>query len=85
MDDVETTPFQVAAAPACPTRTICWTVPTTATTAPPEAPPSGSPSELNDQGFQLMREGRFEEALPPLEQAVAGLAGTGDEIVGSNL
>ena len=57
------------------------TTATTATTAPEEEPPpaaSGSPSQLNDQGFQLMRAGRFQEALPPLEQAVAGLAGTGE-------
>ena len=40
-------------------------------------PPSGSPSQLNDQGFRLMRAGRYEEALPLLEQSVAGLAGSG--------
>ena len=38
--------------------------------------PRQSPSELNDQGFELMRARRYEEALPLLEQAVAGLAGT---------
>ena len=36
-----------------------------------------SPSQLNDQGFRLMRAGRYEEALPLLEQSVAGLAGSG--------
>ena len=53
--------------------------PTTATTAPePEPALSGSPSELNDRGFALMRAGDYEGALPLLEQAVAGLAGSGD-------
>ena len=53
------------------------TTPTTAaeTTAPP---PAESPVELNDRGFALMQEGRYEEALPLLEQAVAGLAGSGE-------
>jgi len=52
---------------------------TTATAEePPAQPPAQSATELNDQGFQLLREGRYEEALPLLEQAVAGLAGSGE-------
>jgi serine/threonine protein kinase len=47
--------------------------PTTATTAP-----SGSPAELNNQGFELMRAGNYEAALPLLEQAVAGLSESGE-------
>ena len=43
-----------------------------------EEPPAQSATELNDQGFQLLQEGRYEEALPLLEQAVAGLAGSGE-------
>jgi serine/threonine-protein kinase len=39
---------------------------------------SGSPAELNDQGYELMRQRRFEEALPLLEQAYAGLSGSGE-------
>ena len=50
--------------------------PTTATTA--TTAPSDSPSELNDQGFELMRAGDYEAALPLLEQAVAGLSGSGE-------
>ena len=42
------------------------------------ATPSGSPSELNDQGFELMGQGDFQGALPLLEQAVAGLSGSGE-------
>ena len=39
--------------------------------------PSGSGHSLNDQGFALMQAGRYEEALPVLEQAVQALSGTG--------
>ena len=49
------------------------TEPATAT-----APATESPAELNDRGFQLMRSRDFEGALPLLEQAVAGLAGSGE-------
>jgi len=42
------------------------------------APPSQSdPSALNDQGFQLLQQGDAQRALPLLESAVAGLAGSG--------
>lgn len=51
---------------------------TTATTTTAAEPPAQSPSELNDQGYELMQAGRYEEALPLLEQAVAGLAGSGE-------
>ena len=52
---------------------------TTATPTTTAAPSSGqSPSALNDQGYELMRARRYEEALPLLEQAVAGLSGAGD-------
>ena len=55
---------------------------TTVTTAPETTtasePPAESPSELNDRGFALMQAGDYEGALPLLEQAVAGLAGTGE-------
>jgi eukaryotic-like serine/threonine-protein kinase len=65
----------VTTAPA----TTATTAPaTTATTAPEETPPPADPSELNDQGFELMQAGSYTEALPLLEQAVAGLSGTGE-------
>ena len=51
--------------------------PTTAS-EPTTAPPAESPTSLNDRGYELMQAGRYEEALPLLEQAVAGLAGTGE-------
>jgi hypothetical protein len=62
-----------------PATTVVQTVTTQA--APPTttaATPSASPSDLNDQGFELMREGDYEGALPLLEQAVAGLSGSGE-------
>ena len=49
---------------------------------PVEQPVSADPSsgaELNDQGFGLMNSGRYEEAIPVLERAVASFpAGTDD-------
>ena len=38
---------------------------------PEPAPATGSGADLNAQGFQLMQEGRFDEAVPILQQAVA--------------
>ena len=35
---------------------------------------------LNDQGFALIGQGRYDEAIPVLEQAVAALEGSGDEL-----
>ena len=63
-----------------PTRTVEVTV--TATSPPPPPPPqaapaAGDPAALNDEGFRLMQAGDFQGALPLLEQAVAGLRGTG--------
>ena len=46
------------------------------TTAP--VPSAERPSELNDRGYELMRAGDYNNALPLLEQAVAGLAGSGE-------
>ena len=57
--------------------TIVETVTTeAATTTAPEPEPTASPSELNDRGFALMQAGDYQSALPLLEQAVAGLAGS---------
>ena len=51
---------------------------TTTEPAPTTAPPTESPAELNDRGFALMQAGDYEGALPLLEQAVNGLAGSGE-------
>jgi tetratricopeptide (TPR) repeat protein len=62
-----------------PATTVLQTVTSEAAPTATETPaPSGNPSELNDQGFELMKAGNYEEALPLLEQAVAGLSGSGD-------
>ena len=75
-----TIPQTVKETVTLPGTTVVETVTTEAapTTAPTTTAPSGNPSELNDQGFELMRAGNFEAALPLLEQAVAGLAGSGE-------
>jgi eukaryotic-like serine/threonine-protein kinase len=52
------------------------TQPPATTTQAPE--PGASPAELNDQGYALMQQGNYQAALPLLEQAVAGLSGTGE-------
>ena len=41
-------------------------------------PTASSGAALNDQGFQLISEGRYDEAIPILERAVARLEGSGD-------
>jgi serine/threonine-protein kinase len=45
------------------------TTPTSST--PARSPATGSPAQLNDRGYDLMRAGRYAEAIPLLEQAVA--------------
>jgi eukaryotic-like serine/threonine-protein kinase len=44
--------------------------------APAEQPPSGA--DFNQQGFELMNQGRYEEAIPVLQRAVDALSGSGD-------
>jgi tetratricopeptide (TPR) repeat protein len=45
----------------------------TQTSADPSA--GGDPAALNDQGFALMNQGRFDEAIPVLQQAVKACGG----------
>ncbi len=73
-----------------PTRTVTQSQTVTTTQQPPETtvplpppsppPPAGGQSgaQLNDRGFALMRQGDYAGALPPLEQAVAKLRGSGE-------
>jgi eukaryotic-like serine/threonine-protein kinase len=53
--------------------------PTTAASSPPTTAPAASPSgaALNAEGYQKMRAGDYQGALPLLEQAVQQLSGTG--------
>jgi eukaryotic-like serine/threonine-protein kinase len=74
----KTVPKTVKETITLPATTVVQTVTTAPATTAPETPaPSGNPSELNDQGFELMRAGDYAAALPLLEQAVAGLSGSG--------
>lgn len=74
-----TVPKTVKETVTLPATTVVQTVTTEAATTAPETPaPSGSIVELNDLGFELMKAGNYEAALPLLEQAVAGLAGSGE-------
>jgi eukaryotic-like serine/threonine-protein kinase len=41
-------------------------------TAPQQPQRSASPAQLNDQGFSLMKAGRYDQAIPVLQRAVAG-------------
>jgi tetratricopeptide (TPR) repeat protein len=55
--------------------------PETTTQTTPEEPAldsAASAAELNDQGFALIQQGRYDEAIPILQQAVEKLEGTGD-------
>jgi eukaryotic-like serine/threonine-protein kinase len=56
--------------------TTATTTGTTATTAP-GAVSAAEAGRLNDQAFALMNAGRYDEALPMLEQAIRPLRGTG--------
>jgi serine/threonine-protein kinase len=44
---------------------------------PPPAAPTGDAHSLNDQAWALMKQGRYSEALPLLQQAVPALEGAG--------
>jgi tRNA A-37 threonylcarbamoyl transferase component Bud32 len=59
-----------------PTKAAPTTTEAPTTTAAPDS--QASPAELNDQGYALMRQGNFQAALPLLERAYEGLAGSGE-------
>jgi eukaryotic-like serine/threonine-protein kinase len=66
---------RASAAPAQTTpSTTAPSTTTTPTTTTPSSPPAsgGSPAALNQRGFGLMNQGRYDEAIPLLERAVAG-------------
>ena len=45
---------------------------------PAPADEGASGADLNTQGFELMNQGRYDEAIPVLQQAVDALAGSAD-------
>ena len=60
-----------------PTTTVARsTPPASPTSTPANAVSVEQAAELNDEAFQLMRDGRWREALPLLERAVPALRGT---------
>jgi hypothetical protein len=54
--------------------------PTTTPTTTEAPPPAANAAELNDQGYALMQQGNYRAALPLLERAYAGLAGSGQTV-----
>lgn len=51
--------------------------PPTPASSPPPGPSGASGHELNDQGYALINQGRYQEALPLLQRAVQMLKGAG--------
>jgi len=74
-DSGSTTPAQAEPEPEpapAPEEPVPESEPETTTPAEEPVTPAGDPAALNDQGFELMGQGRYEEAIPLLEQSVAG-------------
>ena len=59
--------------------TTASTTTTTTTPAPPASIGDGSGAQLNDEGYALIQQGRYDEAVPLLRRAVAAFPkGTSD-------
>jgi eukaryotic-like serine/threonine-protein kinase len=77
---VTTTTEPTTTAPTTSAQTATTTAPTTTTTTPTtETVALDEARRLNDQAFGLMNEGRYEEALPIAQRALASLEGSGDQ------
>ena len=63
-------PEKPAAADPRPEREAPRDQPAAPAPAPVRAPSAGDPAALNEQGFGLMNQGRYDEAIPPLQRAV---------------
>jgi TolA-binding protein len=72
-----TTAKQATTAQQSTTTATTNATPPPTTTAPTPQPVAAGPHTLNDQAWRLMQQGRYSEAEPLLEKAVAGLAGVG--------
>ena len=66
------------------TETVVTTAPATTQQQPPPPPPTDGASAraLTDQATNLMKQGRYDEALPISQRALEQLAGTGDTYEG---
>jgi eukaryotic-like serine/threonine-protein kinase len=51
--------------------------PTPPQTGGTETPDTASGAELNNQGYSLIQQGRYDEAIPVLQRAVSSLEGSG--------
>jgi serine/threonine-protein kinase len=65
--------------PARTTSTPTASTPST-TSAPAAVTPAAGVSALNDQGFALMNQGRYDEAIPLLQQAVSACGDSRDTV-----
>jgi tetratricopeptide (TPR) repeat protein len=66
-----------AAARSRPAQTRTASAPAAAPASAPPAVPADDPATLNDRGFALMKQGRYGEAIAPLQRAVDGACGPG--------
>ena len=66
------------------TETVVTTAPATTQQQPPPPPPTGGASAraLTDQATNLMKQGRYDEALPIAQRALQQLQGTGETYEG---
>ena len=66
------------------TETVVTTAPATTQQQPPPPPPTGGASAraLTDQATSLMKQGRYDEALPIAQRALQQLQGTGETYEG---
>ena len=66
------------------TETVVTTAPATTQQQPPPPPPTGGAGAraLTDQATNLMKQGRYEEALPIAQRALQQLQGTGETYEG---
>jgi eukaryotic-like serine/threonine-protein kinase len=73
-------PQSRARKPRSRTRDRPSTTTPTNTTGAKTAIPVGAPAQLNDEGFRLMRAGRYAEAIPLLERAVGAFPEDSNEL-----
>jgi eukaryotic-like serine/threonine-protein kinase len=68
----------VTTAPAAPPQTTAAAATTTAASSTTTQAAGGDPVSLNNQAWELMKQGRYQQALPLLESAVSQLRGRQD-------
>ncbi len=71
-----TTVVRTATAPAAPPPTTTAAAATTTSASTP--PATGDPVALNNQAYELMKQGQYQQALPLLQSAVSQMQGRQD-------